>query len=563
MRCGASHALGRCSRKQNVFLERLLLYSFGSSALTIDKFMTKPPEYLLHDEIVDPVRLGEFGKNAFKIRCDLTRPLPLSLFVEAVRQAPVAISITDKKADILYINKEFTNITGYSANDIIGKNESTLSARATPREVYRFLWQTISHKEVWRGQLINRHKNGQRYLADLTIAPMLDASGAISHYIGMHRDVTQAHQSEQVVSNQKKLIESVINASPVAMVVLDSDHKIILDNQKYKMLISELGHKEPALYFIDALQQEMGDLRESKQGFHQREIRMDGPGRQPVRWFSCSGNWFDEEDTAAESYFSKQTQSYLLLSFNDISQQRRRQEKAHLQALHAMLAEEERIRDIREALLEAGRRLRRPLGQIRAAVERAAAGGGPNPDLPDILQQMCGIGEAALDALQQSVPEIPETAVLPVNLNQLLHEVMLLHSGKFLANGIVIDWLPTPVLPSIQGAENKLRMVFKQLFDNAVAAMNRAGSVERSIHVATWVADDRVYVRIADTGPGVPAHERGKLFEPLSAGGFRAGAGLAAVREIVGQHQGTVAVDSDGAKGCRFTLGFPCGKVKK
>ena len=66
--------------------------------------------------------------------------LPHGLFAEIVRQAPVAIAITDAKATIVYVNKAFTEITGYAPNESIGRNQSMLSDKRTPREVYEELW---------------------------------------------------------------------------------------------------------------------------------------------------------------------------------------------------------------------------------------------------------------------------------------------------------------------------------------------------------------------------------------------------------------------------------------
>jgi nitrogen fixation negative regulator NifL len=332
------------------------------------------------------------------------------------------------------------------------------------------------------------------------------------------------------------------------MVVLDAEQKIILDNHKYKMLISELGHKEPAHYFLQVLAQEMEDLWSAKCSFNHREIRIEGAGRRGTRWFSCSGNWLSEDDTRADYFFVKQFKSYLLLSINDITQQRRQQEKLQLQTLRTMLAEEEQIRSIRETLLGAMHQIRQPLNQINAAIQlMAQRNDGQNQALKELLNQVQKMGEETLATLQQCVPEIPETAVIPVNLNQLLHEVMLLYSGKFLANGVVIDWLPNPILPAILGSENKLRMMFKQLLDNAVNAMNRAGSKERLIFIGTAVEHDWVTVRIADSGPGIPAHLRNKVFEPFfttqSMGGIQAGMGLVMAREIVNQHNGLILID--------------------
>jgi signal transduction histidine kinase len=130
----------------------------------------------------------------------------------------------------------------------------------------------------------------------------------------------------------------------------------------------------------------------------------------------------------------------------------------------------------------------------------------------------------------------------------------------------VVDWLPNPVLPSILGSENKLRMLFKQLIDNAVNAMNRAGSHERMIKIITAVDREWVLVTISDSGPGIPANQRNKVFEPFfttqqNVGGVQAGMGLVMVREIVNQHQGMIEIDPNYSAGCSFNISFPVTSV--
>jgi nitrogen fixation negative regulator NifL len=496
----------------------------------------------------------------------LENEIAVEIFTKAVEQSPIAISITDKKANILYVNEAFENVTGYSEAEILGENEAKLSYKSTPKEIYHELWQTISNKKIWHGNLVNRTKDGERYLAEVTISPMLDKQGEISHYIGMHRDVTHAHQAEQQLNNQKKLIESVINASPVAMVVLDNTYRIILDNRMYQTLISELSHNEPELFFLRALQQEFGDLWKNStlhtRGFSNHEMRVEGVGQRGTRWFSCSGNWFSEDNTCADNFFFKQSQDYLLLSICDVTFQRQQQEKLQLQTLQNIMAEEEHIRSIRETLLGAMHQMRLPLNQVNAAVQiMTQRNDNQNVPLKMLLTQVQQMGEEALNTLQRCVPEIPESAVMPVNLNQLLHQVIRLFSNKFLANGIIIDWLPNSILPSILGSDNKLRMLFKQLIDNAVDAMNRMSSKERVIKISTSVDNDWVCVSIADTGAGIPANQRSKVFEPFfttqTAGGFQAGMGLVMAREIVNQHDGMIEIDSDYINGCCFNLRFP------
>ncbi len=526
------------------------------------------PDFLksqLAAEMVGALTPGTILKNVPISKTGKTSTLPLSSFITAVEQAPVAISITDKKANIVYINPAFTEITGYSQTEILGENESKLSDKSTPRQVYYDLWHTISRKKIWHGTLVNRRKLGQRYLADLTIAPMLDENGAISHYIGMHRDITEAHLAQQQVSNQKQLIESVLNASPVAMVLLNKDRRIVLDNQMYKMLISELGLAEPALFFLEALQQDVGEVWSgAARGFNNREVRVEGVGRRGTRWFSCSGNWFSEGVAHVDSFFSNESSEYLLLTINDISLQRRQQANMQLQTLRSLMAEEEHMRSIRETLLGAMHQISQPLNQIHAAIQiMAHRNDNQNQALKALLNQVHTMGEETLNTLQRCVPEIPETAVTSINLNQLLHEVMLLNNQKFLANGVVVDWLPNPVLPPILASENKLRMLFKQLIDNAINAMNRAGSKVRDINISTSVENDWVRVAVADSGPGIPAPQRSKVFEPFfttqkNPGEIQSGMGLVMVREIVSQHNGLIEIDPDYQGGCRFIIQFPC-----
>jgi PAS domain S-box-containing protein len=82
---------------------------------------------------------------------DPADPLPPRLYFETVEQAPVAISITDAKANILYANAAFEKLTGYTRADVLGKNEAILSSNATPDSIYQQLWRTIRRKRPWTG----------------------------------------------------------------------------------------------------------------------------------------------------------------------------------------------------------------------------------------------------------------------------------------------------------------------------------------------------------------------------------------------------------------------------
>jgi nitrogen fixation negative regulator NifL len=511
------------------------------------------------DELA-PNFLGEVYINSQDDR------VPYGLFVEAVEQAPIAISITDKKSNILYVNEAFSKVTGYQSSDILGENESLLSDKSTPREVYYDLWHTISSKKIWHGTLCNRHKYGHRYLADLTIAPMLNEQGTITHYIGMHRDITQSYESEKKVINQKLLIESVINSSPIAMVVIDDQDKVILDNHNYKALVSDLDKGEPAKFFLQLLRHEMGDLwqqiQSNEQGFNNREFRIEGKGNRRPRWFSCAGNWFMENAVNANAFFDHAAKQYLILTITDITRQRRQMEALHLQTLKTIMSEDERVRSIRETLLGAMHQIQMPMNQIRAAEQILKhKRDDQHVGLLQSLQQIQQSGEEAITTMQKCIPEIMQTAVIPVNLNQILHDVLLLSDQRILSEGIDVHWQPLSELPHMLGSESRLRILFKQLIDNAIDAVSKSNSGEQRFKITTDADADLVYVCIEDNGPGIPVEKRAKVFEPFYTtrpmGGNQAGMGLVMAKEIVNQHQGFIDIDPAYDQGCRFKISFP------
>ena len=518
------------------------------------------------EKVLDELGVNGAGKNTVD-------GLPHRIFVETVKQVPIAISITDKKANILYVNDEFVKVTGYTPTDIIGKNESVLSDKRTPKQVYYDLWHTISRKKVWQGRLINRHKQGRRYLSDLTIAPILDDDGKITHYIGMHCDITKGYEAEKKASNQKLLIESVVNSSPFAMVVIDDQDQVILDNHQYKTLVSDLGKGEPARYFLKLLREEMGDvwaqLQNREQGFNNREFRVETRSYHGVRWFSCAGNWFLEKAVNADAFFDDQSKHYLVLTITDITRQRRQMEALHIQTLKTLMAEDERVRSSRETLLAAIHQIQMPMNQIKAAesILRHKQQDEKNSGLLGILQQIQQSGEAAISTMQQCIPEIFQATVGPINLNQVLHEVMLLCEQRFLSNSIEVYWQPQSDLPSLLGSENRLRILFKQLIDNAIEAMGQSkgdGKTRRRqqrLSITTDTDRDLIYVTIDDTGPGIPADKRSKVFEPFYTtrhkGLGQTGMGLVIAKEIVNQHQGLIDIDANYHDGCRLKISFP------
>ncbi|MCB1889594.1 MAG: nitrogen fixation negative regulator NifL [Rhodocyclaceae bacterium] len=487
--------------------------------------------------------------------------LPPRVFVETTDQSSVAISITDAKANILYANQAFEKVTGYSPEDVIGRNESLLSYRTTPREVYARMWVNLNEHRPWTGRLINRRKDGSRYLAELTISPILDDAGENIYFVGIHRDVTEMHQLQQQVSSQKALIETTINLAPVATVVLDGGLKVLLDNLEYKKLHSLFHGKEPARVVLSSLFGRDSGLPDvPKEGFVEHEFVVERGGG-PVRWFSCSGTWFDENDPSADSFFEPRLRSYLLLVMEDITAHKRRAEEQRIGALRTLLAEGELNQSLRETINGAIYQLQGPVNMIEAALNMLTRRGVKDPSaLVGVLREAHRAGEDALARLEASLPSEPQESAAPLNLNEILRDVLSVSTEALLSAGVAVEWRPASVLPAVPGRATALRTMFKQLIDNALAAMVRARSPVRDLRVITEAAADGVKVLIEDTGPGIPEELRHKVFEPFFTTarppGRNAGMGLALVQEVVTRHSGTVRIDPAYETGCRMEVFF-------
>lgn len=485
------------------------------------------------------------------------------VFREAVAQADIAISITDAQANILYVNPAFERVTGYTAQEALGKNQSMLSAKATPGGVYAALWNRISAGTPWSGQLVNRRKDGREYLADLLITPVVNNEGKVGSFLGIHRDISEFHRLECQVKNQKTLIESVVDSAPVAIALLDGEDCVVLDNREYKKLMGELGMVEPATVILDAVRAEighgLGPAHDGQQVFSDREIRIELPSRRGVRWFSCTGTWVKSEDEGAETFFGHSETIYLLLIAREITMQRQQQEKARMAALQAMLSEENRIGGLRESLSAAIFQMEKPLNMLASVVSVQERRGQHDPGL-DALRAVLRSGEEALESLRRAMPEPTGEMTSPTNLNEVLRDVLDLSTARLLFAGISVSWKPQLVLPSVQASANRLRTMLKALIDNAMEAMNTKGWPTRELTIATRSLAGSIEILVGDSGPGIAPDLHLKVFEPFfttKPGGQHAGTGLSMAQQIVMDHGGTIEIEPDRKQGCCVRIVLP------
>ena len=109
------------------------------------------------------------------------------------------VSIADATGKIIYVNDRFCQISGYSREELVGKNHRIVKSDIHPKGFYRDMWRSIVGGNVWQGEVCNRRKNGELYWVESSIVPFMDENGKPYQYVSIRTDITQIKQSEQAL----------------------------------------------------------------------------------------------------------------------------------------------------------------------------------------------------------------------------------------------------------------------------------------------------------------------------------------------------------------------------
>ena len=131
---------------------------------------------------------------------------------QAVEQSPNVVLITDRHARIQYVNDAFERITGYTRDEVIGQNPSLWRSPETPPETYREMWAALHAGQPWRGEFINRNKNGERRVDFVHISPVRQPDGRISHFLAIQEDITERKRVGEELDRHRHHLEELVQA---------------------------------------------------------------------------------------------------------------------------------------------------------------------------------------------------------------------------------------------------------------------------------------------------------------------------------------------------------------
>ena len=145
---------------------------------------------------------------------------------QAVEQSPVNVIITDVDGNIEYANPKFSQLTGYTLTEVIGKNPRILKSGHTTDEEYRFLWRTITSGGEWSGEFLNKAKDGSLFWERALITSIKDEAGRITHFLAVKEDITERKKAEEALQQMRSQLTHVARLSTLGEMVAELAHEL-------------------------------------------------------------------------------------------------------------------------------------------------------------------------------------------------------------------------------------------------------------------------------------------------------------------------------------------------
>ncbi|MGN7820107.1 ATP-binding protein [Chitinophaga sp. 22536] len=349
----------------------------------------------------------------------------------------------------------------------------------------------------------------------------------------------------KAIEKSEKRYFSIFEKSNDAILLADCEHRIVAANPA---AIRLLRYEEVSLYnsYLGALFANESQIK----AFVDQLCSEDGVVRQEFVFRTHQGQQLDVVVNA--SLLDEKKQLYLCI-IQDITERKRKEQEKQQQEKFAITGRIARL---------IAHEVRNPLTNILLAVSELKTS-----ELPetadsllylDIMERNCHrINQLVTELLEST--RMSELNMLPQGLNVLLEKTIHLAADRLQLNDIKIVRKLREPDRQVMADEDKLIIALLNIIINGVEAMKAGDGV---LEVETWHETDRVFVRISDTGSGIPPENLAKMFEPFFTSKTKGtGLGLTATQNIILNHKGTIHVDSRPGEGTQFLISFPVVKA--
>jgi PAS domain S-box-containing protein len=479
----------------------------------------------------------------------------------ALESAANGVVITDLTGRILWTNPAFSELTGYAPAEAIGACTRLLRSGVHDVEFYRHMWESILAGGVWRGEIVNRRRDGSLYTEEMTITPMRDENGRVTNFIAIKQDVSERKRAEEALCGSERYFRSLIeNASDLIAIVSPSG----------AVLYASPSHEK----YLGWKPEEMVG-RDSFDGVHPADIAKarnfidtviahpaSSAGSIEYRYRHKNGSWRHIE-TVAKSLVDDPAVGGLVINSRDVTERHEMEEELR----RAKEAAEQGSRAKSEFLANMSHEVRTPLNGIMGATDLTL-----DTALSAEQREYLTMVKTSADSLLTVINDILDFSKIEVGRLEFEHLAFdvrecLADAVKLLAIRahqkdleLIVD-VDENVPDMVVGDPGRLRQVLVNLIGNAIKFTER-GEVVVAVDLSPDDSPEpELRFAVCDTGIGIAADKRDLVFEAFrQADGSMTrrfggtGLGLAISAKLVERMGGHIEVESEEGRGS--TLSF-------
>lgn len=490
----------------------------------------------------------------------------------ALECAANAIVITDANGRILWVNRAFSESTGYALQDVMGKNPRILKSGKQDNGFYENMWATILSGKVWRDTIVNRRKDGGLIREDLTITPIQNNDGKVTHFVAIKQDISERLRAAEALRQSEERLQTVVENLAEGLVIAELDGQLIhwnraaLEMHGFKSL-DECLVRLPEFEQLFELRTPDGAnlaieewplpriIRGERLRDLEIQVRRLDTGLQRV--FSYGGQTVREPSGKVVAF----------VTITDVTERRRAEQaltskSEELAAAMQQLWQASKLATMGELAASVAHELNNPLATIglraELLIEQLAENEGPRVSAGIILnevERMAGLVDNLLEFSRRSYRQISTVNVA----DEISNSVNFI--SYYLRNRSVV------VVPEFHGERimmqadrQQLRQLFLNVLTNAADAMPNGGTLTVRASVHELDGAEGVQIEFIDTGIGIPPENLDRVWDSFfttKPEGKGTGLGLAICRRIVEEHGGKIEIESELERGTTVRLRFP------
>lgn len=474
--------------------------------------------------------------------------IQLLRFANAIHYTINPIEITDVDGKIIYVNPAFEKVTGYSKHELLGKKPNILNSRRQPKEFWKHMWETILDGKIWTGEIENKTKDGTILNERLLISPIIDPSGKLIGFLGIHNDLTEQKKLENELARVTAYLSAILDDSTDAIIGLDCDFNIRSWNKGAERIY---GYKSEEILGKNFAILVPPDLIENGElDYINEEFRRKGYIR----------NYETESLTKDGRRITIEMTRTLVkdASGNIIGSSAIVRDVTEIKKLKRQISHAEKLSVVGQLAAGIAHEVGNPLTSISSIVQviqRTTNDAFAKEKLELVKNQINRMARTIRELVDFSRPSNYE--IKQTNINKILQDaVNIVKYGKKSRDINFVLELDEKI-PNISVVQDQIIQVFINLLLNAIDAMEgRKGEIK----IVSEMRGGKIKIHISDQGKGIPDEIKNKIFEPFFTTkkvGEGTGLGLWVSYGIVKNFGGEIDFESEVGKGSTFIISLP------